>query len=271
MRLIRNAFIKSASILFTAALGASVATAQNSAVADQLRTQYKLVKLALDANGPTVVDPGTVLVIQKGGILGVAPISVVTCPARYQDGELHAPGGFCAAMVKQSSRFFQNAEKVYPAKIDLNIKKEQISFHIVACDSCNGVDPPTFFKSEVVFQFGKGFLETATPAQVIDTISQVLVADSGAPQQPPAASQVAAPSVNPAPPTPLVDAPPAAIPPPPPPPDQPPPTIEIGQTVDQVVAMLGQPQKVAKVGAKQIYFFKDLKVTFTSGKVSDIE
>lgn len=263
--MIRSALIKSTAAIFIAALGASVATAQNSAVADQLRTQYKLVKLALDANGPTVVDPGTVLVIQKGGILGVAPISVVTCPARYQDGELHAPGGFCSTMVKQSSRFFQNAEKVYPAKIDLNLKKEQISFHVVACDSCNGVDPPTFYKAEVVFQFGKGYLETATPAQVMDTISQVLVADNAAPQQPPAASPAAAPAA------PVVEAPPAAIPPPPPPADQPPPTIEIGQTVDQVVAMLGQPMRVAKVGDKQIYFYKDLKVTFNGGKVSDVQ
>lgn len=267
MRLIRNALIKSSSILFIAALGSSIATAQNGAVADQLRKQFKLAKFAVDANGPTVVDPGTVLVIQKGGILGVAPISVVTCPAKYQDGELHAPGGFCTAMVKQSSRFFQNAEKVYPAKIDLNIKKEQISFHIVACDSCNGVDPPTFYKSEVVFQFGKGYLETATPAQVLDTISQVLVADSPAPQQ----AQSAPPAATSLPPAAAVDVPPAAIPPPPPPADQPPPTIEIGQTVDQVVAMLGQPVRVAKVGDKQIYFYKDFKVTFNSGKVSDVQ
>ena len=64
---------------------------------------------------------------------------------------------------------------------------------------------------------------------------------------------------------------PAPIAPPPPPADQPTQTIEIGQTVDQVVAALGQPQKIAKVGTKQIYFYKDLKVTFNNGKVSDVE
>jgi hypothetical protein len=41
--------------------------------------------------------------------------------------------------------------------------------------------------------------------------------------------------------------------------------------VDQVTAAMGPPKRIAKVGAKQIYFFKDLKVTFTDGKVSDVE
>ena len=68
---------------------------------------------------------------------------------------------------------------------------------------------------------------------------------------------------------------PMAEPPPPPPPptgEQPPTkTIEQGQTVEQVIAALGQPARIAKVGVKEIYFYKDLKVTFTDGKVSDVE
>jgi hypothetical protein len=186
------------------------------------------------------------------------------CPAKYQDGELHAPGGFCAGMVKQFSRYFQSGEKVYPLKIDANVKKEQITFRIVACDSCNGTDPPTFFKSEVQFQFAKGYLETASAAQVQDTISQVLTIDAGDAKQP-----LGAQPPNPPPATQTSI--PAPIAPPPPPADQPTQTIEIGQTVDQVVAALGQPQKIAKVGTKQIYFYKDLKVTFNNGKVSDVE
>jgi hypothetical protein len=55
------------------------------------------------------------------------------------------------------------------------------------------------------------------------------------------------------------------------PPPPPPPTIEAGQTKDQVTAAFGQPLRVAKFGVKEIYFYKDMKVTFTSGKVSKIE
>ncbi|MGB0063732.1 MAG: hypothetical protein WBP85_04735 [Terracidiphilus sp.] len=63
----------------------------------------------------------------------------------------------------------------------------------------------------------------------------------------------------------------ADIPPPPPPSDAPPPTIAIGQTIDQVTAAFGQPLKVAKVGARTIFYYKDMKVTFTNGKVSNVE
>jgi len=64
------------------------------------------------------------------------------------------------------------------------------------------------------------------------------------------------------------------IAPPPPPPDVPPPappTIALGQTVDQVIAGFGQPLRLAKVGTKVIYYYKDMKVTFTNGIVSDVE
>jgi hypothetical protein len=253
-------------VIISGLISVSVLAAQDSLppALEQLRPQYKLVKLSEDANGINVVQPGAVLVIQKAGILGVPPLKLVMCPAKYQDGELHAPGGFCAGMVKQFSRYFQSGEKVYPLKIDANVKKEQITFRIVACDSCNGTDPPTFFKSEVQFQFAKGYLETASAAQVQDTISQVLTIDAGDAKQP-----LGAQPPNPPPATQTSI--PAPIAPPPPPADQPTQTIEIGQTVDQVVAALGQPQKIAKVGTKQIYFYKDLKVTFNNGKVSDVE
>jgi hypothetical protein len=61
------------------------------------------------------------------------------------------------------------------------------------------------------------------------------------------------------------------IAPPPPPPDAPPPTIALGQTMDQVTAGFGQPLRVAKLGAKAIFYYKDMKVTFTNGKVSNVE
>jgi hypothetical protein len=61
------------------------------------------------------------------------------------------------------------------------------------------------------------------------------------------------------------------IAPPPPPADAPPPTIALGQTMDQVTAGFGQPLRVAKVGVKTIFYYKDMKVTFTNGKVSNVE
>ena len=65
--------------------------------------------------------------------------------------------------------------------------------------------------------------------------------------------------------------PPPDIAPPPPPADAPPATIALGQTKDQVTAAFGQPVRIAKLGVKEIFYYKDMKVTFTNGKVSNVE
>ncbi len=54
-------------------------------------------------------------------------------------------------------------------------------------------------------------------------------------------------------------------------PPAPPAEVTTGQTEDQVTGALGQPVRIANVGAKKIYFYKDMKVTFKDGKVSDIQ
>jgi len=48
-------------------------------------------------------------------------------------------------------------------------------------------------------------------------------------------------------------------------------TIQMGQTMDEVSASLGQPEKIVNLGPKQIYVYKDLKVTFVRGKVVDVQ
>ena len=54
---------------------------------------------------------------------------------------------------------------------------------------------------------------------------------------------------------------------PPPEPQQ----IEKGQTPEQVKAALGPPEKIVNLGAKQLYVYHDIKVTFLNGKVSDVQ
>jgi hypothetical protein len=183
---------------------------------------------------------------------------MVVCPAKFSDGVLHPPTSICATMIKRSSRPFAVGEKVYVTKIDVNSKNDRIALKIVQCDSCNGTNPPTAFKSEVDFQFAKGLLATGDASKIEDTIGAVLaVGDSSAeaPQPAPTAAQPEQPAPAPAP-----AAAPAA-----------PASIQLGQTIDQVVAALGQPQKMVDLGSKKIYVYKDLKVTFVDGKVSDVQ
>jgi hypothetical protein len=48
-------------------------------------------------------------------------------------------------------------------------------------------------------------------------------------------------------------------------------TIEIGQSIADVVARMGQPARVADLGQKKTYFYKDMKVIFVNGRVSDVQ
>ncbi len=50
-----------------------------------------------------------------------------------------------------------------------------------------------------------------------------------------------------------------------------PPAISIGQTKAQVTAAFGPPLKVSRQGVKEIFYYKDMKVTFTHGKVASVE
>jgi hypothetical protein len=271
--------------LIVVGMTSGIAVAQVS-LQDQLNAQYKLVKMGSDSSGAAVIEEGTVMVIKKGGILGVPYSDQSILSTKYQDGTVHSPNaliskglGFGLGKLgkTQTTQFFQVNNKVYPSKVTVNLPKDQVVVSIVDCDSCNNVDPKTFYKADVVFQFAHGTLGAANPSVVEDTIAALLaIDDSGSgdqnnnnnngqqggndqggnnqggnnqgggggggggqaqQQDPPAEPQ----------------------------------QIEKGQTFDQVIAAIGQPDKKINLGAKQIYVYKDIKVTFLNGKVSDVQ
>jgi hypothetical protein len=247
--------------LFVAAtaLVPGIADAQAVTLQEQLSAQYKTVKIGPD--GEIAGDPGTLLAVQKGGLIAVPWRAVALCPAKFADNVLHLSTGFCAGMMQNVSGHFPKGAKVYPLKLDVNVGKEKISLQVVGCKACNHSDQPFPYKAEVVFEFAKGYLEKAAASDVEDTIGQVFTittsddqqagsgdAQSGAdqqPSQPPAQEQ------------PQLQKEPA--------------TVQLGMTTDQVQAVLGNPDKKFNVGAKQIYVYKDVKVTFLNGQVSDVQ
>jgi hypothetical protein len=49
-------------------------------------------------------------------------------------------------------------------------------------------------------------------------------------------------------------------------------TVSLGQSIAEVTAALGQPKTVGESGGKKIYFYSNnMKITFTNGKVTDIQ
>jgi hypothetical protein len=254
----------------------SRAGAQAVSLQEQLSAQYKVVKMGSDTSGYSVVDKGTLLEIKKGGILAVPYSDQSTLSTKYEGGTVHSPNstltkGIGFGMAKfgkqQTTHLFAAGDKVYPAKIEVDVSKDDVAMTIVACDTCNKTDPPTYNKAKVVFQFPKGTLAKASAGDVEDTIGQLLaISDDsqqqdqggqqqgqdqqGGQQQQPAAQQDQ-PAQQPA--------------------QAEPQTIEKGQTTDQVQSSLGKPDKIVNLGSKQIWVYKDLKVTFLNGKVSDVQ
>jgi hypothetical protein len=156
---------------------------------------------------------------------------------------------------------------VYPAKLAVNLPKDQVVMGIVACDSCNNTSPTTFYKADVVFQFPKGTLANTNPSQVEDTIAGLLAFDDSASDQGNNGQQGGQGNGNDQQGNNQGGGGGGQAQQAPPPPQQ----IEKGQTPDQVIAAIGQPDKIVNLGAKQIYVYKDIKVTFLNGKVSDVQ
>lgn len=48
-------------------------------------------------------------------------------------------------------------------------------------------------------------------------------------------------------------------------------TISLGMTPDEVERAMGRPKNTVDLGSKKIYIYKDLKVTFLNGRVSDVQ
>jgi hypothetical protein len=140
---------------------------------------YKLTMLGKDAFGTSVLQGGDVFLIKTPGILGVLPTQHSVCPMAYRDGALQKPSSFCVSVERRFSAYFQPGLKVYFTKLDVDLKKGRIDISVTACDACNKTEPSSYYRSEVDFEFEKGYLETAKPEAVKATIAQVFALDVG--------------------------------------------------------------------------------------------
>jgi hypothetical protein len=269
-------------VVCAAILPLSLASGQAVSLQEQLAAQYKVVKMGSDTSGYSVVEEGTLLAVQKGGLLGVPYSDKTALTNKYEGGTVHGPSGLMVSGKKallghfsqtqsqgQTTKLFAKGDKVYPTKIDVSVEKDTVTMGIVACDTCNKTDPPTYNKAAVVFVFPRGSLAKASAGDVEDTIGQLLSISEDAQQQDQGGDQSqqgqagqgqggqdqqgGQPQAQP------------------PQPQAEPQTIEKGQTADQVQGSLGKPDKIVNLGSKQIWVYKDLKVTFVNGKVSDVQ
>lgn len=260
------------------------AKAQGGSVQSQLEAQYALTKPTDDKSD--IVKAGAVLILEKDKLIMYPTTNQVVPQNTYKDGKL-SEGAFGVHHKVQSfgsfighplpdqaqvtPRTFVTGEKFWVTRIDVD--SDSVTFTLFS-------DPYSDIRYDSTLKFIFPHGQVPAADQVLKTVGEVLKVDAddaaksddsgnqqqaaggdaNNQQQAPAAGDANQQAAAPA----AADAPAAA-------PAAPPATVEIGQTPDQVTAILGQPEKIINLGAKQIYVYKDLKVTFVKGKVTDAQ
>jgi hypothetical protein len=240
----------------------------------QLKLESEYARTSINAEGG-VVTQGVTLSLKKDGLTAGA---TSTCASDYSMGGKFAltglskatcnsvsravgfackfiPGG-CPILNSdptQATRRFVRGEKFYVTQIQV---ADGIAFSLIS----DAVDNVTY-KAEIRFK-------TQDPAQVDRMMAEVFGVTRPDNQQ--QSEQKVAPAAS----TPMPPPSQSAAFQPPPPPDAVPAasvTVSLGQSIDQVVGLLGQPGQILDAGSKKIYLFSNLKVTFVDGKVTDAQ
>ncbi|MGO4883511.1 MAG: hypothetical protein ACLP59_22240 [Bryobacteraceae bacterium] len=272
------------------------------AIRKKLEAEYQLTKTTADKTD--IVTAGSVVVLQKDNLLMLAASSTNPCRNTYKDGKITQSGpcranekmkkvpGFLKGRIPGSSsvpdsptsRTFVAGEKFWVTKIAVVDSGKDPGIAVDFFTDEIG-DNKTRYGTTLLIPFGGS---TPAPDEALKLVKEVITVapaedakgdkQQAAPQgdqqqappaqnQPPANPPAAAPE---APPPPVEAPPPPVEAPPPPPPD--PTTVSEGQTIDQVVAAMGQPlHKLKPSATKEIYVYKDVKITFINGKVKDIQ
>lgn len=213
-----------------------VASAQTGSIPERIEASYALTKPTADLT--EIVKPGDVLVLNKDDLFMCAISSAIPSYNTYKGGKLRQ--SFLNKM-----KFFtaSGSAPTVPTRMfvagekvlltGVEMKEDGVQLSLLS-ESINGLH----YKAFLVLPFAKG--STPSADEVMQTLAQVI-------------------SVQPV----SHDAPePAPVSR----------TLAIGQSKQQVLAILGQPTTVVQLaGGKEIDYFPTMKVTFIGGRVADVQ
>ncbi len=219
----------------------------------QKRVNSQFVLTKTTAGGADIATAGSILVLHKDNLVMVST-DTRYCPTNtYKDGKLSITfadklsTNLALNSVQQGSnlgnvpqRRFVTGEKFWITAVQVTDKHVLLQVYS---------DPFDNVRYYAVLKFPYKKNNIPAPDEVMNTIAEVVTVEPADN----AASTAAAPQ--------KAAADPAAAPTK---------TIALGQTKDQVESLFGQPPKKATLGAKEIYYYPDMKVTFVDGKVSDV-
>jgi hypothetical protein len=241
-------------LILALAAAAPALRAQDSRPEIQKRLTAEFKRTKMTADRSDIATAGSVLDLHKDGLVMASTQAIAPPTNTYKNGAISFGFGANMAWGMQlapanqqtttvAQRKFVTGEKFWVT--DFTVKPDGVVF-VFYSDPYNDVR----YYGQLKFPFVKN---VAPPAdEVMKEIEEAITAEAD--------TQEAAPADNAAPPA-QAPAPSSA----------PPKTIALGQTTDQVIEILGQPQKIVNLGPKQMYFYPDMKVIFTNGKVTDVQ
>ena len=181
-----------------------------------------------------ITQPGTILAIRVPGIYAdVANTENAIVNTNVVNGQVSQATGWSAAFGGSTSysRTLNPNEKVYVTQVD--VKRDAVQLELLTVDVTTlGDGQGTRYRAEVNFTIPG--IDTMTAEDIKKTIDTV-VAD------PATASAVQSK------------------------------TVKLGMSPDEVKTSLGNPDKVVDLDSKQIFVYKDMKIVFMDGKVSDVQ
>ena len=286
--------------IFALALSLAPAASAQDALVTALKKKYRLTEINMQG---VAAVPGTVLTVEADGINAEPYPTMITFENPVIDGQVKQRSKGLGFLKSTNLQILQPGQKVYITKINdgPDGKEDALKVTILTCDTVlatytNGAYGGSYqaakrYSTTLAFKVPKGTLAQLSPDDASKMIEAVLsfnaadqgrartngtvtrscephcavsattgdvVGEAGAPQQTSAQPDEAASPI--APPPPPQDAPQQATQ-----------TVAIGQTTDQVTAVLGAPKQIIDLGSKKIYKYADMKVIFLNGKVTDVQ
>ena len=181
-----------------------------------------------------ITKPGTVLVIQRAGIRADPETKMMLKPVIIKNGAIEGVGGG-SLVGGESGRALKRGDHVYV--YDVRTSNEYVMLIYGTTDSydvnVNGSTRAQSYKGAISFRYDDG-LKTVDTAKVVHDVSTWMATEA----------ESASSSAN---------------------------TVTLGQTPEDVIAILGSPEKKIDLGAKKIFVYKDMKIVFIDGKVSDVQ
>lgn len=203
-----------------------------------IKMKYEITKTGF-GDYSRITKAGTVFVLQKDGISADLASDIALTKNKVSEGQIAGPSGkatFLLGAGQDKNRVLKSGQKVFLYKVD--VKDDEVQYYVVTCDTfeqnVEGSTKQTRYKALVAFEFQKGSLATMDADAVKKAADAVMMPES----------EAAAASTK---------------------------TIGLGQTREQVEAILGRPERIVDLGSKVTYVYKDMKVIFVDGKVADVQ